>query len=150
MNVVVRTDSRHPHFISLVKELDAYLAQTDGEEHSFYCQYNTLDMLNHVVLVYEHDKAVACGALKMLETGIVEVKRMYTLPRQRNTGKASLVLQNLEVWANEIGFYTLRLETGKRMPAAVAFYLKKGYVVIPNYGQYAGVENSVCFEKKLS
>lgn len=146
---ILRTDSKHPHFISLVKELDTYLAEIDGNEHSFYSRYNQIDMLNHVIIVYENELPVACGAFKMIDTGIAEVKRMYTLPAQRNDGKASLVLYNLERWASETGFHTLRLETGKRMPDAVAFYQKKDYLIIPNYGQYAGVENSICFEKRL-
>jgi hypothetical protein len=41
------------------------------------------------------------------------------------------------------------LETGKRQPEAIGLYEKSGYKAIPNYGQYAGVENSVCFEKEL-
>ena len=32
---------------------------------------------------------------------------------------------------------------------AIALYKKKGYKHIPNYGQYAEMENSVCFEKNL-
>lgn len=147
---ILRTDSSHPHFISLVKELDAYLAEIDGKEHSFYSQYNKIDKLNYVILIYENDIPVACGAFKMLEPGIAEVKRMYTVPAQRNNGKASSLLHNLERWASETGYHTLRLETGKRMPDAVSFYQKKDYTIIPNYGQYEGVENSLCFEKKLT
>jgi len=41
------------------------------------------------------------------------------------------------------------LETGKRQPEAIELYKKSGYKLTPNYGQYAGVENSLCFEKKL-
>jgi len=40
-------------------------------------------------------------------------------------------------------------ETGKQQPEAVALYRKNGYRSIPNYGQYAGVENIVCFGKKI-
>jgi putative acetyltransferase len=32
---------------------------------------------------------------------------------------------------------------------AVKFYKKCGYKIIPNYGQYQGMENSICFEKKI-
>ena len=42
------------------------------------------------------------------------------------------------------------LETGQKQPEAIALYTKSGYRIIPNYGQYVGVESSVCFEKKLS
>ena len=43
----------------------------------------------------------------------------------------------------------ISVETGKKQPEAIALYRKKGYEQIPNYGQYIGVENSVCFEKTL-
>ncbi|MFZ5941462.1 MAG: GNAT family N-acetyltransferase, partial [Bacteroidota bacterium] len=47
------------------------------------------------------------------------------------------------------GFRRCVLETGKRQPEAINLYLKNGYGPIPNYGQYAGVENSLCFGKVM-
>jgi len=41
------------------------------------------------------------------------------------------------------------LETGKKQIDAIALYTKNGYHIIPNYGQYAGVEYSLCFEKRI-
>jgi len=55
----------------------------------------------------------------------------------------------LEHWAVELGYKKCVLETGKRQPDAIALYTKQGYESIPNYGQYMGMENSVCFEKEL-
>ena len=60
-----------------------------------------------------------------------------------------IVLKELEDWAKEMGFKKCVLETGKRNPEALALYKKKGYQTTPNYGQYKGIENSVCFEKNL-
>jgi len=77
----------------------------------------------------------------------MEVKRMFTLPESRGQGLATTVLGELETWAAELGFERCVLETGKRQPEAIAFYKKHGYEIIPNYGQYAGIDNSVCFEK---
>jgi hypothetical protein len=34
-------------------------------------------------------------------------------------------------------------------PEAIALYKKSGYEVIENYGQYAGVENSICMKKVI-
>jgi putative acetyltransferase len=59
------------------------------------------------------------------------------------------VLAELEAWAAELGYPKCVLETGKRQPEAIALYEKQGYQRISNYGQYIGVENSVCFEKVL-
>lgn len=62
---------------------------------------------------------------------------------------ASAILKELEIWTKELGYEKTILETGKRQTEAVALYEKCGYKVIPNYGQYSGVENSICFEKQL-
>jgi putative acetyltransferase len=53
----------------------------------------------------------------------------------------------LENWARELHFTACVLETGKKQPEAIALYQKMGYVITPNYGQYIGVENSVCMRK---
>ncbi len=149
MTKLIRTNSDHPDFISLVRLLDADLAKRDGEEHSFYAQFNTIAKLKHVVIAYEDAKAVGCGALKEQAPDAMEVKRMYVLPESRKSGIATLVLTELEHWAHELGYPKCVLETGKRQPEAIALYEKNGYKIIPNYGQYIGVENSVCFEKKI-
>ncbi len=144
---LIRTNSSNPAFVNLVQLLDAELAERDGPEHAFYHQFNGIVTLNHVVLAYIDDESVACGAFKELEPGIVEVKRMYTKENARGQGIASTLLQELENWALSLGYHTLMLETGKRQPEAIALYEKNGYQIIPNYGQYAGIENSVCFAK---
>ena len=149
MAKIIRTDSTHPDFISLVKLLDADLAHRDGKEHSFYAQYNKIDMIKHTVVAYEDEKPVGCGALKEFAPDTMEVKRMYTLPEYRGKGIAKKILAELERWADEMSYAKCILETGKRQPEAIALYTKNGYKPIPNYGQYAGVENSVCFEKAL-
>ena len=79
----------------------------------------------------------------------MEVKRMYTLPEYRGKGLAAMVLSDLEKWASELAYKRCVLETGKRQPEAIKLYEKNGYQVTPNYGQYIGIENSVCFEKPL-
>src|SRR5690349_8040801 len=101
--MIIRTDSTHPDFISLVKLLDADLAIRDGAEHSFYAQFNKIDMIRHCVVLYENDKAVSCGAVKLFGDDAMEVKRMYTLPEYRGKGLAVKVLGELEQWAKESG-----------------------------------------------
>ena len=145
----LRTNSENPDFQKLVKQLDTYLAVMDGDEHGFYDQYNQIDSLKNCIVIFDNDKAVACGAIKVFDEKTMEVKRMYTLPEQRGKGLAFAILKELESWTKELGYEKTILETGKRQTEAVALYGKCGYQVIPNYGQYAGVENSVCFEKKL-
>ncbi len=145
---IVRTDSTHPDFIHLVRFLDAELAVLDGDEHAFYAQFNKIDKIAQAVVAYADGRPVGCGAIKDYTPGCMEVKRMYTVPEKRGHGVASRVLAELETWAAELGCTKCVLETGKRQPDAIALYRKNGYRGIPNYGQYVGMENSVCFEKE--
>ena len=145
----LRTNSENIDFINLVKKLDNYLKITDGDEHEFYNQFNNIDVLQHAVVLYIDDVAVACGAFKKFNENAVEVKRMYVDKEYRNQGNAKIILEELETWAKEVGNKKCILETGKRQVEAVQFYYKCGYKVIPNYGQYKAMENSICFEKEL-
>lgn len=147
---ILRTSSKNEDFRSLVKQLDADLAKRDGDEHTFYDQFNKIDHIQYAVVLYENNKAVACGAIKEIEPNTMEIKRMFTLPKSRGKGFASSTLSDLEAWAKELSFKKCVLETGIRQPEAINLYTKNGYILIPNYGQYAGVENSVCFEKYLN
>lgn len=144
-----RTDSGDGEFVSLVRLLDAELAERDGNEHAYYAQFNKIDTLKHVVVADLDGRAVGCGAIKEFEPWVMEVKRMYTDPTARGNGVATAVLYELEQWAAQLGSKACVLETGWRQPEAIAMYRKCGYKQIPNYGQYAGLENSVCFEKKF-
>lgn len=149
MRSFLKTNSSHPHFIELVKLLDADLAERDGADHSFYAQFNKINMIQHVIVAYDNDVPVACGAFKFFEDACVEIKRMYVLPQHRNKGIAAELLQALELWAKEEGNKTTVLETGLKQPEAIRLYEKSGYTRIPNYGQYTGVENSVCMKKDI-
>jgi len=146
---LTRTDSDNPDFIELVKHLDADLAIRDGADHSFYSQFNKIDKIKHAVVAYENREPLGCGSIKEYNPTSMEVKRMYTSPNSRGQGIATIILKELEAWANEMGYKSCVLETGKKQPEAIALYKKNGYAIIPNYGQYAGIENSVCFEKAV-
>ncbi|NVK52018.1 MAG: GNAT family N-acetyltransferase [Flavobacteriaceae bacterium] len=146
---IVRTNSENQDFINLVKELDVYLKIVDGEDHDFYNQYNHIDVLQHAVVVYHNNIPVGCGAIKPFDASSMEVKRMYVKPNYRGRGIAQQITEELESWTKESGYQSTILETGKRQADAVCFYQKCKYQVIPNYGQYKGITNSVCFKKEL-
>ena len=146
---IIRTNSENPDFINLVKKLDAYLKITDGDEHDFYNQFNHIDVLKNVVVIYVDKTAIGCGAIKKFDNTSVELKRMYVSLEQRGKGIAQKILIELESWAKELEYKRCVLETGKRQVEAIQFYHKCAYKIITNYGQYKGMENSVCFEKNL-
>lgn len=150
MITLLITNPGNSDFVKLVKLLDADLAIRDGEEHAFYARFNKSTNIRVVVIAYENGKASGCGALKAYSGDTMEIKRMYVLPESRNKGIASEILSELENRARELSFLKCILETGKMQLEAIGLYLKNGYKVVPNYGQYAGMENSVCFEKGIS
>lgn len=146
---LIRTDSGHPDFISLVRLLDQDLAVRDGSDHAFYAQFNKIDMIKQAVVGFLDGQPVACGAIKPFSEKQAEVKRMFVHPDYRGRGLAGEVLQELEHWAQELGCDACVLETGKKQPEAIALYKKSGYTITENYGQYIGVDNSVCMRKNL-
>ena len=150
MTTLLRTDSSHPDFQALVRLLDQELAVRDGAEHAFYAQFNTIAQLRHVLVAYVEGEAVGCGAFKPFGEDGVEIKRMFVQPVVRGQRIAEQVLTALEAWAREVGAVRCVLETGYQQPEALRLYQRCGYDRIPNYGQYAGVENSVCMQKNLT
>jgi len=146
---LVRADSNNSDFRELVVLLDRDLRIRDGDEHSFYAQFNKVDKIRHVVVAYEDGEAGGCGAIKKYAEGVMEIKRMFVRTERRGRGIAKSILADLEAWANELGFSECILETGLKQPEAIALYQKSGYETIPNYGQYEGIDNSVCMKKSL-
>ena len=147
---LVRTNSENIDFINLVKDLDAFLKITDGDEHEFYNQYNNIDVIKHTVVAYLNNQAVGCGALKPFDIESIEIKRMFTQSEARGNGIATKILQELEAWAKELNYKSCILETGIRQIEAIALYKKNDYQLMPNYGQYINVVNSLCYKKHLS
>lgn len=146
---LIRTNASNEDYKRLVTELDKDLAAKDGDDAPFFAQYNKSDDIKYVIVAYQDNVPVGSGAIKHYENDVVEVKRMYVPPVYRGKGIASVVLKELEVWAKELQYNKAILETGKKMPEAISVYKKNDYSIIPNYGPYAGVHESVCFEKIL-
>lgn len=144
---LTRTTSENADFLALVRLLDQDLQLRDGAEHAFYAQFNKVDKINHVVVAHHGAEPVGCGAIKEYSPTRMEIKRMFVQPVHRGQGVAQVVLAELERWARELHYTGYVLETGQKQPEAIRLYQKCGYTLIPNYGQYVGVENSVCMEK---
>ncbi|MEO6229152.1 MAG: GNAT family N-acetyltransferase [Ferruginibacter sp.] len=145
-----RVDSTHSDFHLLVTLLDKDLSIRDGDEHSFYAQFNSIETIKNAVVCYSNDEPIGCGAFKPFEQVQVEIKRMYVLPTFRGKGIGQLILTELEQWVSALNYQSCVLETGKKQPEAISLYQKAGYAFIENYGQYKNVANSVCMQKMLS
>ena len=146
---ILRTDPGNKDFLDLTMKLDSILQESDGEEHEFFAQFNKSADLDKAVIIYINDDPAACGAIKKYSGKAAEIKRMYVQPEYRRKGIAGKILDELEKWSSELNYTECILETGKDLSAAVNLYKESGYEVIPNYGQYAGKERSVCFRKVL-
>ena len=79
------------------------------------------------VVAYDADTPVGCGAVRVIDSGVAEIKRMYVLPDVRGRGIARRMLEALEREARSLGVAKLLLETGTRQPEAIALYSKAGF-----------------------
>lgn len=146
---IKRTTGSDTDFRLLITLLDKDLEVRNGDEQAFYTQFNTVDKIQNVVVAYDGAFPIGCGAFKKYENDALEVKRMFVRPEYRGKGIASAILKELEKWGEELDFYKFVLETGNKQQEAVRLYLRSGYHITPNYGQYAGVENSICMMKVI-
>jgi GNAT superfamily N-acetyltransferase len=96
------------------------------------------------------NRPVACGAVREIAPAVGEIKRMFVRLEHRGRGIGRTILAALETRAAEVGYTTLRIETGTRQPEAIGLYTSAGYVAIPPFGRYAGNTFSHCFEKRLA
>jgi putative acetyltransferase len=135
----------------LIQQLDDDLRQRDPGATIHGLQPQDIADPQLTFLVTSIDgHAAGCGALRPLEPGVGEVKRMYVRPAFRGRGVARQVLAALESVARARGYLTLRLETGTSQPEAISLYRSARYHEIPCFGAYAGDRFSVCFEKRLA
>ena len=90
---------------------------------------------------------VGCGALKRLEDGVGEAKRVWTSPSARGLGVASRIMDRLEAQAVAAGFTILRLDTNGTLKEAQAMYARRGYREIARYNDNPYAEH--WFEKRI-
>lgn len=148
---IKRTNSSDKDFQLLVERLNKYLLQQYGGLQDFYSQFNKIDNIPNVLLAYVDNEPAGCGCFKKFDESSVEVKRMFVADEHRGKGIGAAILTELEKWATELGNTTIVLEHGNRQPEASNLYERMGYTVIPNYGQYIGMEEtSICRKKMIS
>jgi GNAT superfamily N-acetyltransferase len=144
-----RTDSADPDFRILIEQLDRELYERYGAGQDFFAQFNTLNAIQHVVIACQGAVPAGCGAFKIYTGHTVEIKRMFVAKAFRGHGIATGILRMLEQWAAELKYSEAILETGTRQPEAIALYTRSGYTIMENYGQYAGIAESICMRKPL-
>lgn len=147
---MLRTNIHHPKFKLLVELLDAELVDMYGDQMEFFTPHNILKEDTFALVALQNDEPVAIGAFReMNKNGEVEIKRMFVPTKHRGKGFSKLILQELEKWAKDKNYTCSKLETGDKNVTAISLYLKAGYKKIALFEPYIGVENSLCFAKKL-
>jgi Acetyltransferase (GNAT) family. len=146
---IKRTTSESLDFRHLIAALDDDLYLRNGEAQLKYRQYNKVDMIRHVVVIYVDGKPVGCGAFKKFDDESVEIKRMFVFSEMRGNRLAARILEELEKWAIEEGYSKAVLETGHKQTEAIRLYSVAGYSRTENYGQYIGMDESICYRKLL-
>ena len=148
--LIAEADPAGPEALELISALDRDLgARYPGLPIHGIDASNFRDAGGVFLIGSISDAAVACGALRPMESGVVEVKRMYVRDGHRGRGFGRAILAALEEIAARRGYRTIRLETGGCQPEAIALYESAGYQPIPCYGAHAGDPHSRCFEKQL-
>lgn len=148
--VLVETAPEAPEAASLIAALDDHLRELypgmpiHGIDPVKFRQSGGIFLIGKVDRV-----AVACGAIRPLEDGVGEIKRMYVRPEQRGSGFARALLAALEQAAADRGYRTIRLETGENQVAAIRLYESAGYHSIPPYGDDTSDSRSRYFEKAI-
>ena len=146
---IIKTDGTDKRFVMLCKKLDEFLSGMNGKEKQkkIYDQYNSLAGVHDVVLALENGILAGCGSLKEYDSRTWEIKRVYVREEYRRNGTGRKIIEALEALAKDKGYDKLILETGVSFTGATHLYKSLGYRVIENYGQYAGMKDSVCMEK---
>jgi putative acetyltransferase len=146
---IKRTTSADKDFQFLITCLDHELWNELKEDQATYDQYNKIPGLKTALVLYLNNSPVASGCFKEFANDTVEIKRMFVQKAYRGKGFSKNILDELEKWALEKGYRYAVLETSVHFTVAKKLYQRSGYIIIPNYGQYAGLPESVCMKKEL-
>ncbi len=150
-DVQIRREALHgPVASQLIDELQAeFVARYGGRDDSPLTAAALAPPTGDFLVGYRDGRPVACGGIRRIEPSVAELKRMYVVADQRRGGMARRLLAALERAAADLGYTTIRLETGTAQPEAMALYASSGYQPITNFGYYACQPLSRSFEKAL-
>lgn len=147
----IRTDGKNKDFIENCRLLDLDLDRRVGKKikRDKYKQYNQLDEIQEAIVVYDNHQAVGGGAIRRYDDENIELKRVFVHPEYQGKGIGSKLVSLLIEWAVELGYQKMILETGELLAESCAVYKKLGFEVIPNYGPYVNMPESLCMAKDL-
>ena len=147
----IRTDGKNKDFIENCRLLDMDLDRRVGKKikRDKYTKYNQLDEINEAIVVYDGNRAIGGGAIRRYNDESIELKRVFIHTEYQGQGIGSKLVSLLMEWAVELGYKKMILETGELLVESCAVYRKLGFEVIPNYGPYVNMSESLCMAKQI-
>jgi GNAT superfamily N-acetyltransferase len=147
-----REELSAPVVQQLISTLNAELEARYPEEGANFFRLEPEEVVEGrgaFLVAYLAGAPVGCGAVRQIEPGLAEIKRMYVDPAVRGRRVGRQIVDALETHARKLGAKRIVLETGPRQPDAIAMYQHAGFAEIPLYGEYIGSQFSVCMAKDL-
>ena len=114
-----------------------------------YQKFNQLDEIKEAIVVYDEDKPIGGGAIRKYDDETVELKRVFVHNEYQGQGIGSRLVSLLIEWAAQLGYRRMILETGELLSESCAVYKKLGFKVIPNYGPYVDMPESLCMGRAI-
>ncbi len=104
-------------------------------EHCFVHFEEELKILNQmygapnggIILVWAGEDVIGCVAIRKMNEGIAELKRMYLKTEFRNFGLGKKLLKEAETLAKSLGYHHLYLDTMPKLKPAIHLYESAGF-----------------------
>jgi ribosomal protein S18 acetylase RimI-like enzyme len=140
---------------AVTRELTAYLAHigedldAEGLDHDILHWEAEYEGSSGVLLVVESPSGeiVGTAGLRRLAPGIGEIKRMWVRPGCQGHGLGGRLMDRCLEEARSLGFQAIRLDTERRMEAALRLYRNRGFTEIADYN--GNVRAQIWMELKL-
>ena len=145
------TDGNNEDFRMFYLKTEEFYSNIVGglKNREAFVPYNLSESISDVLIASVSGVAVGCAGLKAYSDSDVEIKRVWVEPEFRGNHISSVMMDELENRATELGFKRAILQTRPQMEEAVHLYTKRGYKLIDNYPPYDKLEGAICFAKEL-